>query len=97
MQAIGSGGEDFAASIRAAAESVLGPLPERAISLRPSRDGNYVSVNVGPVQVCVPPRRLQRDASHCSGVYGEHRRHAYYGPRLSESTMAVGKEGKSRC
>lgn len=50
--AIGTGGDDFVHSMVVAVESVIQqPVPEGQVRQKLSSGGNYVSVNIGPIQV----------------------------------------------
>ena len=44
-------GEGFQADMVAAVAGVLGSVPPELVSRRPSREGKYVSVRVGPLEV----------------------------------------------
>ncbi|WIA30469.1 hypothetical protein OEZ86_000553 [Tetradesmus obliquus] len=49
--AIGTGGDDFKATMLAAVEGVVGSVHVECVSQRPSSGGKYVSVRIGPVWV----------------------------------------------
>lgn len=49
--AIGTGGDDFKATMLAAVESVVGTVHMECVAERPSSGGKYVSVRIGPVWV----------------------------------------------
>eukprot|EP00775_Hariotina_reticulata_P005115 gene5114-5355_t len=51
FSAIGTGGDDFKASMLAAVESVVGPVHLECVSQRPSTNGKYISIRIGPVWV----------------------------------------------
>jgi putative lipoic acid-binding regulatory protein len=51
FSAIGTGGDDFKASMLAAVETVVGPVHVECVSQRPSSNGKYVSIRIGPVWV----------------------------------------------
>jgi putative lipoic acid-binding regulatory protein len=46
FKVIGFAGEGFETAVRQAAQSVLGPLDQDALSRRPSRGGRYVSLTL---------------------------------------------------
>ena len=54
FKAIGAGGDDFVRAMVAAVESVLGPVPQGAVRLRPSSGGRYVCVSLGPLHITGP-------------------------------------------
>jgi putative lipoic acid-binding regulatory protein len=49
--AIGTGGDDFKATMLAAVEGVVGSVHVECVSQRPSSGGKYLSVRIGPVWV----------------------------------------------
>lgn len=63
FKCIGTGGEDFATSIVARVESIVGVVHKECIRTRPSRTGKYLTVDVGPVMVTSSEQVIQVYAS----------------------------------
>ena len=67
FKAIGTGGEEFVSGIVAAIEGAVGGrVQPDLVNSRPSREGKYVSVSVGPVWVenSEQVRRTRRACEH---------------------------------
>ena len=51
FKAIGLGGDSFVGKMKTAVESIVGPVPEDMVRVRPSSKGKYNAVDIGPVMV----------------------------------------------